>query len=51
MNHILQAIISTILHCKRVCPNCKRTNAIAPPDKRKTVKCKFCGTEMPPDNK
>jgi phage FluMu protein Com len=47
MNHILQAIISTIFHCKRTCPTCKEEQVISPADLKKTIRCKFCGAEMP----
>ncbi len=47
MNHILQAIISTIFHCKRTCPDCKREQVVSPADLKKTIRCKFCGAEIP----
>lgn len=48
INPFLAAVMGTILHLKRKCPKCKREHVAKPSEKGKTVKCKFCGTKIPP---
>jgi hypothetical protein len=48
MNPFLVSIIGTLLHMKRVCPQCKREQIIPLTQKYKTAKCKFWGAEMAP---
>ena len=48
MNPFLVSIIGTLLHMKRVCPQCKREQLIRIGEKHKTVKCRFCGADIPP---
>ena len=33
---------------KRSCPSCKRTQLVPRDKLRDTVKCRFCGKEIPP---
>jgi ribosomal protein S27E len=40
--------VGTILGLKRTCPRCKRDQIVPASKKRKRVRCKFCGSEIPP---
>lgn len=48
MNPIFQAVIHTILHLKRVCPHCGKTQVISAGQRGRTVPCKHCGLDIPP---
>ncbi len=48
MNPFLAAVLGTIFHLKRKCPKCKREQVTKPSQKNMAVKCKFCGTKIPP---
>jgi len=41
------AIVSAILHLKRVCPKCGREQIVPLSKKHAPVPCKFCGAEIP----
>jgi ribosomal protein S27E len=46
MNPIVAML--AILYRKRTCPKCKR-NQVVPASKRlESVRCKFCGADVPP---
>ena len=36
-----------VLSLKRICPMCKKGQVVSSDQKRKPVKCKFCGATMP----
>jgi ribosomal protein S27E len=40
--------IAKTLGRKRTCPVCKRPQVVAQGKARETVKCKFCGADVPP---
>jgi transcription elongation factor Elf1 len=44
----LAAMIGAILGLKRRCPRCGRDQVVPKGNKHETVKCKFCGAEIPP---
>lgn len=44
----LGAIIASFLKRKRRCPKCKRDQIIPPSKRLESVRCKFCGTDIPP---
>lgn len=48
MNPFLAAVMGTLLHLKRKCPKCKREQVVKQSQKDRSVKCKFCGTRIPP---
>jgi len=48
MNPIFQAMISTVLHLKRACPKCKREQVVPVSKRLESVRCKFCGADVPP---
>ncbi len=41
------AIISALMHLKRVCPRCKRVQIVPVSKRRSTVSCKFCSAKIP----
>lgn len=48
INIFLASVMGTVLHLKRKCPKCRREQVVKPSETNKTVKCKFCGVNMPP---
>jgi transcription elongation factor Elf1 len=42
--------IAKTLGRKRTCPVCKRPQVVAQGKARETVKCKFCGADIPAKN-
>ena len=48
MNPIFVVAISSILRLKRVCPKCKRDQVVPASKRRESVRCKFCGADLPP---
>lgn len=46
--YFISTVVGTILRLKRVCPHCKRPQVVASDKKHLTVKCRFCGAEIPP---
>ncbi len=46
--YFISVIIGTILGLKRVCPKCKRSQVVPSNSKERTVRCKFCGADIPP---
>jgi ribosomal protein S27E len=49
MNPIfISMVMARILGLKRDCPKCKRPQIVSSDMKHKTVKCKFCGADIPP---
>ena len=50
MNPIFVSVVSSVLQLKLTCPRYKR-DQIVPANKRsKSVRCKFCGADVPPRN-
>ncbi|WP_156919911.1 30S ribosomal protein S27 [Syntrophorhabdus aromaticivorans] len=50
MFHIIAAL-STVFHLARTCPRCGRRQIVPRSASGKTVKCKFCGADVPPKSK
>ena len=48
MHRIIQSALSTALHLRRVCPECKKPQVVAPSQRKETVTCKNCGAKIPP---
>jgi len=48
MYSIIQVVISTIFHLKRTCPKCKRDQVVPVSKRLQSVRCKFCGADVPP---
>jgi len=48
MNPIFQAVFSTIFRLKRTCPKCKRDQIVPVSKRLESVRCKFCGADIPP---
>ncbi|NLI33955.1 MAG: hypothetical protein GX422_14430 [Deltaproteobacteria bacterium] len=48
MNPLFASVISAVAYTKRTCPKCRKTQMVSPRDKKKTVICKSCGSEIPP---
>jgi hypothetical protein len=42
------AILGAILGLKRTCPRCRRDQLVPREHKDRVVKCKFCGSNIPP---
>ncbi len=42
------AVIGALLGLKRPCPVCGKGQLVSSRQKRLTVPCKFCGSDMPP---
>lgn len=42
------AILGVLLGLKRTCPVCGKDQIVLSRLKRQTVKCKFCGSDIPP---
>jgi len=51
MNPIFIAVIHTILHPRRTCPECRRIQIIPRGKRREIIRCKFCGADVPPERK
>jgi len=51
MNIFVQTIIASTLALKRLCPKCGRAQIEKSSKKNQIVKCKYCGTEIPPSRK
>jgi ribosomal protein S27E len=49
--YFISVIMGKILGNKRVCPKCKRLQIVPSNSKERTVRCKFCGTDIPPKTK
>jgi ribosomal protein S27E len=47
MFHIIAAI-SSVFHLTRTCLRCGRKQIVHRSESTKTVKCKFCGVDIPP---
>ena len=47
MSFGMGAVISAVLHLKRVCPKCGREQVVPWSKKHSSVPCKFCGQEIP----
>ncbi len=45
---LLGHTVTNALGRKRTCPSCKRVQVVAQVKARSTVKCKFCGADVPP---
>jgi hypothetical protein len=43
----ISTILRNLLSLKRICPACKRGQIVSSDQKRKSVKCKFCGATIP----
>ncbi len=43
----ISAVTGTIVGLKRTCPKCGRVQVVASNKRRESVRCKFCGTEIP----
>jgi hypothetical protein len=43
----ISTILRNLLSLKRICPACKRGQIVSSGQKRKPVKCKFCGATIP----
>jgi len=48
MNPIFQLVVSTIFRLKRTCPKCKRDQVVRTNKRLESVRCKFCGADIPP---
>lgn len=48
MNPFMQAVVTAVLSSKRKCPSCGRTQAVPQGKAKETVKCKYCGADVPP---
>ena len=46
--YIISTVIGAILGLKRTCPVCKRDQNVPAGKKRESVRCKFCGADIPP---
>jgi transcription elongation factor Elf1 len=44
----LAAILGTLLGLRRICPVCDKDQIVPTRKRRQTVKCKFCGSNLPP---
>ncbi len=47
----MAAIVGALLGLRRRCPRCGRDQLVPKGKKLETVKCKFCGAEIPPRRK
>ncbi len=45
--YIISGVIGAVLRLKRICPKCKRNQIVPASKKRKSVRCKFCGADIP----
>jgi|GEM_PF-582946 len=48
MNPLFMGIIATVLHLVRTCPKCRHRQIVSTKKKRDTVRCKRCGSDIPP---
>lgn len=48
MIHFLAAMMGRLSGLARRCPACKRIQILPKRKKMQTVRCKFCGQDMPP---
>ncbi len=46
--YFISVIMGKILGLKRMCPKYKRSQVVHSNSKERTVRCKFCGTDIPP---
>ena len=45
---IVQSIIAKMFSLQRKCPKCKREQVVSMSKKKQDVRCKFCGSRIPP---
>lgn len=45
---IFHGAAGKILRLKRRCPRCSRDQVVAESREKETVKCRFCGADIPP---
>ncbi|MEJ5378020.1 MAG: 30S ribosomal protein S27 [bacterium] len=48
MIHFLSFLLGTLSSLGRRCPACKRVQIFPLSKKKQSVRCKFCGREIPP---
>jgi ribosomal protein S27E len=46
---VMAVVMGTLLGLKRRCPKCKRAQVVPKSKKHQPVRCKFCGSDMPPE--
>jgi len=46
--YFIMTVIGSIRGLKRTCPKCKRDQIVPASKKRESVRCKFCGADIPP---
>ncbi len=48
---IVQSVMQALFKAKRTCPKCGKEQSIHADETNKTVKCRYCGEDMPPPKK
>lgn len=47
--YFFAAIMKAVRERRRECPSCRRVQVVSSERKDRTVRCKFCGAEIPPE--